>query len=283
MINKLTQGLRLRETIIVVFTALLLISSTQLWVGCVKEGKTTHYLKTVGSCDRSTTIEIYDETGGIDPTVIKTADQWGDYTYQSKPTNTIEDKHFKNYVTTISKYVFAKVDALGVCQGALGQPKVELVFVYRPAISRGIVPLDFQPKESQDTKQLDSPWVKLTLDRSPQLDVKAVFIWNERQFLLDQALKFGVHSPSTRSLLPIALETFDRWQKTDEDLTSKENLDFLKQLPMDIRWLFAMERRTMFLPKWSGGKNLQLSVDDLKDLAKGEKIGYIDLNKSLID
>jgi hypothetical protein len=218
---KIDRRIRPRKTINCVLAALL-IGSTQLLVGCEKS---THYLKTVGSCNQQTTIKIFDETGGIDPTAIKISDSSGNYAYQSKPVNTIENEHFKNYVTSVSKYVFAKVDAMDRCQGTSDKPQVELVFVYRPTISGGITPLDFQPNIS-GTNQLNSPWAKLALNKnknnSSDLKMQAVFIWNERQFVFDKEVNCGWHDadgepllPIDLPLLPIDLKTFDRWQRDE--------------------------------------------------------------------
>jgi hypothetical protein len=257
-----------------------LIVSTQLWVGGMKYYNSNHYLKAVGSCNQPTTIKIYDETGGIDPTGIQNFDSWGDYTYSSKPVNTLENKHFKNYVTAVSKYFFTKVDAMGLCQSASGQPQVDLAFVYRPAISRGITPFDFQPQKSSDTQQLNSPWVKLTLDKSPQLNFRAVFVWNERQFLLDQAvIMVGRRSPETKPLLPIDLDTFDRWARERDRLrlTKGTNFgEFIKQLPPDIRWIFI---------RWSTGwkSGREQAIEQIRNVTEKEKIGYTDLNQSLIE
>jgi hypothetical protein len=273
---KIAQKFRHYKTVAIGVTALIV--STLLWVGWKNYYQSHHYLKTMGSCSQPTTIKIYDETGGIDPAGIQTFDQWGDYTYSSKPVNTLENKHFKNYVTAVSKYVFTKVDAMGLCQSASGKPQVDLVFVYRPAISRGITPFDFQPQKSPDMKQLDSPWIKLTLNKSPQLNLQAVFIWNERQFLLDQAEKMlERRSPEIKPLLPIDLDTFDRWSIDwyQTQLPSKST-NLIKQLPPDIKWLFGV---------WvmDGKSQREEAMDRLRKVTTEEKIGYIDLNQSLID
>jgi hypothetical protein len=262
------------KTVVIGFAALIV--STLLWVGWKNYDRSTHYLKTVGSCNQPTTIKIYDETGGIDPAGIQTFDPSGDYTYSSKPVNTIENKHFKNYVTTVSKYVFTKVDAMGLCQSASGKPQVDLVFVYRPAISRGIKPFVFQPHKSQGAKHLDSPWLKLTFNKSPQLHLQAVFIWNERQFLLDQAeIMLERRSPKIKPLLPIYLDTFDRWARERDRSKGTDFGKLIEQLPPDIQWIFI---------HWStGGKSgREQAIEQIRDVTEKEKIGYIDLNQSLI-
>ncbi len=254
----------------------LLIIATQLCLGFMRDENSTHYLKTLGSCDQPTTIKIYDETGGIDPAVIKSKEMWGETTYKTGPVNTLENKHFKNYVSTISKYVFAKVNAMGLCQQATGKPNIELVFVYRPMISRGITPYEFQPKKSQNTKQLDSPWVKLTLDKSPKLDLKAAFFWNERQFLLDQLLMLEWRtSADTKQLLPIKLETFDKWEQDFDSYIPTKNANVVNSLPVDIQWLFGGRVTPL-----AGGQ--KKAVESLKSVAEGSIIGYTDITECLI-
>jgi hypothetical protein len=276
--EQIDRRIRPRKTINCVLAALL-IGSTQLLVGCEKS---THYLKTVGSCNQQTTIKIFDETGGIDPTAIKISDSdgSGNYTYQSKPVNTIENEHFKNYVTSVSKYVFAKVDAMDRCQGTSDKPQVELVFVYRPTISGGITPLDFQPNIS-GTNQLNSPWAKLALNKnknnSSDLKMQAVFIWNERQFVFDELVKCGWHDADSQPLLPIDLKTFDRWQRDEHNWKVS---DYFKHLPIDILLLFINNRRsTLFL----SGPDEQYPIKNMKNNARLDRVGYTDLNKALID
>jgi hypothetical protein len=288
--------LKWRSIVIAAIVALLVIS-TQFWFGSMKEDKNTHYLKTMGSCQQPTTIKIYDETGGVEPFSAWGLEEdsvwpfmWRQQeesrsvkSYFTSPVNIIKHKYFKKYINTISRYVFAKVDAMGQCQGTAGLPQVELVFVYRPALSSGIVPFkDFTNSKSkfQATKQLDSPWVKLTLARSPQLNLKAVFIWSERQFLLDQALILGERSWDSRPPMPIALEIFDRWESDDPDpATPSQEASFARQLPADMRWLFK-NARLSGLPNAVVGE-VRSGLKFIME--QNDKPGYTDLNIALIN
>jgi hypothetical protein len=278
--------LKWRSIVIAAIVALLVIS-TQFWFGSMKEDKNTHYLKTMGSCHQPTTIKIYDETGGVEPFSEEGLDVQEEgrivTRYFADPVNIIKHEYFNKYISTISRYVFAKIDAMGQCQGTAGLPQAELVFVYRPAISRGIVPFNnftLSQSQFQDTKQLDSPWVKLTLARSPQINLKAVFIWSERQFLLDQALMSGESSGDSRPPMPIALEIFERWQSDypNTDMRSQE-ASFARQLPADMRWLFKNARL-------SDGCIRSLRVREVRCglkfiMEENDKPGYTDLNIAL--
>jgi hypothetical protein len=260
---KIDRFIRTHQAItIALVTSLILI---QLCLSCTKEDKSTHYLKMVGSCQQTTSVKIFDETGGLDP--------------YGQPVDTINNQHFKNYVNTISKHIFAKIDKIGQCQGnSRENPEVELVFVYRPAISRGIASYKDSPAKSQDNRYLDSPWVKLSLDKSHKLNMHAVFVWNERQFLYDQALIFRDKISDIKPLLPIDLETFKQWDRDYDNATPAQKADLVKQLPADILWLFQYwQIDDLGSPSWeSGMRGLKATIDT-------EKIGYIDLNKTLIN
>jgi hypothetical protein len=293
-LHKIAGKFRHHKTVALVVASLII--STQLLVGCKNEnhmvgsrkedrivsdtnkGRSTRYLQVVGSCNQPTTIKIYDETGGVDPTDSLSPNNGYGRSYGSKPMNIMENKPFKNYVTTISKHVFAKVEAIGQCQGTAGKPQVELVFVYRPTISRGITPFnDFNRTKSPDTKQLDSPWAKLTLNKSPKLHMQAVFVWNERQFLLDEALIHGKRVSAIEPLLPIALETFDRWDYDYIRVPPIQKAQLVKQIPADILWLSDYHWMDD-CDRWDAS-----SLCGLQAMIEGERLGYSALSKVLID
>ncbi len=197
----------------------------------------------VGSCQKSASIRIIDETGGRDP---KTR-----YIYPS-PDRRV-DSPFYNYVTKISRHLFLKIDEIEKCKGdKISDPQIELVFVYRPLISRSIQPFSFDLKKSNDTKYIDSPWLKLTMTKSPKLVVRAAFIWNERQFLFDQAVLSGARASPTETLLPIDKSIYRKFLKDysinyDPLSTSKEVkaavlADLAKRIPADLMWLFLHSR-----------------------------------------
>jgi hypothetical protein len=261
--SRIPRIIRSRKTIAIGFATSLILS--QLYLSCLKADKSTHYVKTIGSCNQQTDIKIFDETGGSD--------------LYGKPADTIGDKHFKNYVNTISKYIFTKIDKMGQCDNTSENPQVQLIFVYRPAISRGIAPYnDSVPTKSQDNRYLDSPWVKLALDKSPQHNVRGVFIWNERQFLLDQALIFGWRISDTKPLLTIDLETFDRWQESYRTGSQNKGANLFKQLPPDIQWLFKCG--------WIDDVQMggtKTGMGSLDVAIKSKKSGYTNLTNVLVD
>jgi hypothetical protein len=224
-----------------------------------------------------TLIQIIDETGGRQLSGTSVA--------------TLEDSPFKNYVTTLSKHVSAKIDEIGQCDGDLkSSPEVKFFFVYRPLVASTSTPLgtpfNLERTQSNGTRHLDSPWVKLTFSRSPMFVVRAVFVWNERQFLLDQALMSDIRAPPTNPLIPIDDRIFGQFVQdyTDSVLLalspearSAAQASISKRLPAEILWLFRHAWQSTLAP-------FSMEVDHaLRATVERAVIGYTDLTKALID
>ena len=202
----------------------------------------------------------------------------------------MQDSPFKNYVTTLSEHVWAKIDDGAQCHGDLkSSPEVKLFFVYRPLVKTAPIVAPFNLEErtqSNGSRHLDSPWVKLTFSRSPMLVVRAVFLWNERQFLLDQALMSGIRASPTNPLPPIDEPIFRQFVQdyTDSVLLAPSpeawpaaQASISKRLPPEIFWLFRHAWQTTLAP-------FSVAVAHALGLAVGRAAsGYTDLTKALID
>ncbi|MEG4246764.1 hypothetical protein QUA46_27620 [Microcoleus sp. MON2_D6] len=260
-------NLRIRsyKTIAIIFIASLLINVLAM--------KSTYSKQ---SCPKvQTSIQIIDETGGrqISGTSL----------------DTLQESPFKNYVTTISKHVSAKIDDRAQCHGDLkSSPEVKLFFVYRRLVKTApiVAPFNLERTQSNGSRHLDSPWVKLTFSRSPRLVVRAVFLWNERQFLFDQALMSGIRASPTNPLVPIDEPIFEQFVQdyTDSVLlvpspeaVSAGQTSISKRLPPEILWLFRNASQSTRSP-FSG------RVDSALRSAVGlAASGYTDLTKALVD
>lgn len=267
-IDRLIRSHKTKTIITTFFTTLILI---QLCLSCVAESKSEYFVKIQGSCHQQTYIRIIDESNGIMP--------------PARSTTKSKTSPFKHYVNTISKYVFAKIDEMRQCQGNWNDPQVDLVFVYRPLVSRGIVPFNFKFTKSHNTRDLDSPWTKLTIGKSQKLTVRAAFIWNERQFLLDQVVLSDVPNVLTNSPVPIDQHIFSKFIQDYVDIdaatlsSSKEiqaaalkNLS--KRVPADIMWLLLHSGNFdgILDTKIAQNKAIEQQVDR-----------YIDLTKELVN
>ncbi|MEG3875149.1 MULTISPECIES: hypothetical protein [unclassified Microcoleus] len=261
-------NLRIRsyKTIAIIFIASLLINVLAI--------KSTYSQQ---NCPKvQTSIQSIDETGvkGLSGTSI----------------DTLRDSPFKNYVTILSQQVSAKIDEIAQCQGDLkSSPEVKLFFVYRPLVTYTgapiVGPFNLEPTQSSGTRHLDSPWVKLTFSRSPTIVVRAVFLWNERQFLLDQALMSGIRGSPTNPLVPIDDGIFRQFIQdyTDSVLLAPSSearpaaeASISKRLPPDILWLFryASGQRGPFYTWLDPALNSAVT--------RGAS-GYTDLTKALVD
>ncbi len=259
--------IRSHKTVAIIFVASLLI--------IVLTMKSTYSKQ---SCQNmQTLIQIIDESGGRQLSGTSVA--------------TLEDSPFKNYVTTISKHVSAKIDEMAQCHGDLkSSPEIKLFFVYRPLVASTSAPIgatfNLDRTQSNGIRHLESPWVKLTFSRSPLLVVRAVFVWNERQFLLDQALMSGIRAPPNNPLVPIDDRIFGQFVQdyTDSVLLAPSSearlaaqASISKRLPPEILWLFRHAWQT------TRGSFSTMVTSALRSTIKQAASKYTDLTKILID
>jgi hypothetical protein len=187
-----------RLIIITAVVALLVI----LLQSCFIFGRdvNTSYLTTIGSCNQQTTIKIIDESNEE---------------YIPKEVFKARKKMFNQFATSISKHIFTKIDEMNLCNGSwINHPEAQLTFVYRPVVtsskeSRFTSNADYSLTKSNNTRVLNTPWVKMTIDKSSKLVMRGVFLWNERQFLLDRAIASRGIPISIQPLTPLNVDTFD--------------------------------------------------------------------------
>ena len=230
------------------------------------------------SCQKvQTSIQIIDEADGRQLSGTSIA------TLQSSP--------FKSYATTLSEHVSARIDEITQCHDDLkSSPEVKLFFIYRPLVrsltAPTVAPFNLERTQSNITRHLNSPWVKLTFNRSPLLVVRAVFVWNERQFLLDQALMSGIRAPPTKPLVSIDDRIFGQFVQdymdsvllaSSPEAQSAAQASISKRLPAEILWLFRHAWQSTLAP-------FSMEVDHaLRSTVERTVIGYTDLTKALVD
>ncbi len=112
------------------------------------------------------------------------------------PTETPEDSPFRHFVDAVTQHIRS------ICRD-----DTDLSFVFQPLIH----PHDACAGTGGDPDgaslggalRLESPWIRLALQRSPDRLVCAQFFWNERQFLSDQALLSGMLARRDEPLTPV--------------------------------------------------------------------------------
>lgn len=118
------------------------------------------------------------------------------------------------------------------------------------------------------------------------LVVRAVFVWNERQFLLDQSLMSGIRASPTTPLVSIDEAIFEQFVQDytnsvllvrSPEAVSVGQASISKRLPPDIFWLFSNALQSTRGP-FSG-----MVASALRSTLSRGASGYTDLTKTLVD
>jgi hypothetical protein len=158
----------------------------------------------------------------------------------------ITDLNFKEFVGAVSSHVLT-----AVCAGAgASDTDVHLLFIKRPLVKQtGEAPDNLPTADKHggpDLRRLNSPWVKLEIGGQPVRRIDAVFVWNERQVLRDQAAMAGgapVDSGAAASFDAAVLARYSEEYANSVVLAPpqarKAALDRLATgMPPEILWLY---------------------------------------------
>ncbi len=164
----------------------------------------------------------------------------------------VADPSFREFVKTVSDHVLTTA-----CGGrALPQPTnsadadVQLLFIKRPLVKQAGAaaadPLAAEKHHAPDLRRLDSPWVKLAISREPLCRVGAVFVWNERQLLRDQASMAAGRAVGTGA--PVAIDGAVLVQYSEEyaervvlappEAGKAALTELASRMPPEILWLY---------------------------------------------
>jgi hypothetical protein len=228
--------MRIRSFNALVLLAILFMASLLMVVLPVQGG----YSVPVQNCPNvKPKIEIIDESG------------WRLY---GESKDALKDYSFRRYVALVSRYISAKVCTIASNQKGINSPsEVQLFFIYRPLVAsaqwQNKEPLNLELSQSNGSRLLDSPWVKITISPLPKPVVRAVFIVSKRQVLVDQALISGAKFTPSQPLIPIDEHMFKQYLK-DYNTSVIRHLqsvsqwfaalaDISKRLPTEILWFFC--------------------------------------------
>jgi hypothetical protein len=105
----------------------------------------------------------------------------------------IANEPYRAFVSAVLGQLPGVLAGTGQCQGAArGKAVMEAVFVHIPMIGvTAQTPSDRRQRlarEARVTHQLTSPWIVFDRDDAATPQMRAIFIWNERQILLDQLI-----------------------------------------------------------------------------------------------
>lgn len=205
--------------------------------------------------------------------------------------DTVYDQKFKNFVVSISNYISDNIEKLiNFYNCSNDNPKIELCFVYRPLILQKAggecSSLITDDLKSNIISHLKSPWVTITRNRSPMLTLHAVFMWNERQVLIDQALLAGSDIAQIKSNASIEAAVFEKYVEEyansillapTPEAQAEANVRIVERIPADILWLFRQGWQSTHAPfSMESRHTLHLVLERAVNQ-------YIDLSKALFD
>ena len=153
----------------------------------------------------------------------------------------VNDPHFRSFIITVLGHVLSKsLEEIPFKKKSDNEPMINLVFVRLPVAVSGKRPIPLVPSpslgvpKSELVCRLDSPWVKLVIRQSATPLVQAVIIWNERKFLLDQALLSGESHSLITPLMPLTKSLFMQYAKDYADSMTDISVPAPKHIPADI-------------------------------------------------
>jgi hypothetical protein len=160
----------------------------------------------------------------------------------------VSDSHFKQFITSVSDHVLAKVGKVASASHASPEKaQVKLLFVRRPLLRADGAPVlaatALSLPQVDRGRRLDSPWVKATITSPSNCTIRAVFVWSERQLLLDRALLSGATAWPNEPLIPIESSAFATLKVAYEEfaLSAPKIIQgdaVAERIPPDILWLF---------------------------------------------
>jgi len=192
-------------------------------------------------------------------------------------------RYFRSFITATINHLSSTLNGLSVKEKrGTGEPEVKVIFVRKVfreyegdravAVPASLIP------ENKLSCRLDSPWVKLDIQRSPVLRIHAIFFWNERQFLIDQALLSG------DSVTDLSTEPYDKtlFRQYSKDYVSQsrrppENRKpgISERIPAELLWLFR--RSTPY------GLGIKFFSGDMLSVKQHMEKHYAKLTNRLVD
>ncbi|MCA2708871.1 MAG: hypothetical protein IM473_17670 [Microcystis sp. M015S2] len=207
-------------------------------------------------------------------------------TSEVRSIKSVNDPYFKSFITSITDYISAKFSGAGSCKDNSGEePMNRLIFVRLPLVTSGNDPLAPPPELDTSlpniTCHLDSPWLKLVIRHSHPPLIQGVFLWNERQFLGDQALLSNQNLSLNSPLVPLSNRLFQQYAAdyADSEIlrlpSGKSNIT--ERIPFDVLWLFRNSPQTTFIPFSDAARS------SMNTILKRATENYINLTQKLFD
>lgn len=166
------------------------------------------------------------------------------------PSSSSSPYSYYSFVNKLFDYTSTKVVNEAACQQEALEPvEISLTFVQRHMKMGGSdqkpkdISLESAPFSQKNFScQLSSPWLKMTVQRNPRLKIAAIFAFDDRQFLIDQALLTYPNLAKTFQRQFLTTKLFNQYR--DEYLTKYRasgkipSPETARKIPIDMYWLF---------------------------------------------
>lgn len=156
-----------------------------------------------------------------------------------------EPPQFRTFVTAVTQHIATWLASEKSCiDGADSTKQSLLQFVkWQLATSEKepLVPPSLPNTRPSGACRITSPWIDLSLERGPVPQIRAVIRWNERQFLVDQALLAGARDLPLGVAMPLngrELGDFVNNYANSEILGQPSAKPIETRIPPDLLWLF---------------------------------------------
>jgi hypothetical protein len=214
---------------------------------------------------------------------------WDDSVTPSSATiDTITDPGFKSFVKLLSAHIASKVPPSNTCQKAGRHPSdIRLIFIRYPLVTSGEESMIPPPKLKSDPResscQLASPWLNLKITRTQQPTVEGIFIWNDRQFLIDQVLLSSSMPRTSFNVMPFSASLFhqyaSKYAKSEILRMNPEGTQpsLAKEIPPELLWLFQHS--------WQSTRGLftNTAKSSMRQVVAESTQQYIQMSKNLVD
>jgi hypothetical protein len=161
-----------------------------------------------------------------------------------------DNPHFNAFVTTVTKYVAARLDKDKLCinndesdyrRSDYGRSLLRFVRWPLPILRDFLVPAPSYSSQRPGSCEISSPWIDLAFERKPVPAIRAVVRWNERQLLADQAVLAGARNVPLGIAMPLMnheFATFAGRYGRSEILHEPTAKPIEERTPPDLLWLF---------------------------------------------
>jgi hypothetical protein len=203
---------------------------------------------------------------------------------------TLQESPFKSFVTIISEHIRARAAAAPLLENSKDEAEITASFVYWPLVAHGAnsasTPPALDTDQTPGAAHLLSPWSHLAISKTPRLSVKAIFVWSERQFLVDQAFMAGARPESSLRVARIEDKVFEKYVQDYADSVllaaspearAEAQAHMPERIPAELLWLFRQAWQSTFAPFSNGVRHA------LGTVIERAAPGYTSLVETLVD